>query len=269
VQLSETDRRRYLQLPEALPRLRALAIDITKSVEDPYDKIFAIEEWLAENTTYSLDPPAAKAGSDPTEQFLFSDRRGFCVQIASSMVLMLRAAGVPSRVGVGYAPAEYDSPTKTTTVRARDAHAWAEVYSPDFGWEVFDPTAGVDLSTIDGGATDNTSQLSDLTIVVMLMVALVAAVSWQLVARYRRPTESWAGLLLRRLEREGTSRGRPRLPCETPVAYAEALRNGVWRSDDLAFVASTISVETYAPNSADPDARPVAEMLLDRAMACE
>jgi transglutaminase-like putative cysteine protease len=50
--------------------------------------------------TYSIDPPAVRG--DPTDGFLFGTRSGYCGHYASAMALLLRAAGVPTRLGFGY-----------------------------------------------------------------------------------------------------------------------------------------------------------------------
>lgn len=55
---------------------------------------------------------------------------------------MLRAAGVPAQLVAGYGTGDYNALTGYYEVRANDAHAWAEVYFPDYGWVPFDPTPG-------------------------------------------------------------------------------------------------------------------------------
>jgi hypothetical protein len=51
----------------------------------------------------------------------------------------LRAAGIPSRVVVGFATGEKIG-AHTWAVRDQDAHAWIEVYFPGVGWVPFNPT---------------------------------------------------------------------------------------------------------------------------------
>src|SRR5690606_33351871 len=76
----------------------------------------------------------------------FGSRRGFCEQIASALVVMLRTQGVPARLATGYTPGTRDPVAGVWEVRARNAHAWAEVWFPEVGWQAFDPTAGVPLA---------------------------------------------------------------------------------------------------------------------------
>ncbi len=105
---------------------------------------------MAEHTRYTLDIPPLPAGADAVEQFLFEDRRGFCEQIGTSLVVLLRSLGIPARLGVGYVSGERNPFTGLYEVRASDAHAWAEVWFPGVGWQIFDPTASVPLAGDSG-----------------------------------------------------------------------------------------------------------------------
>ena len=135
---------RYLQLPADLPeRDRALAGEITAGLTTTYDRAAAVEAWLRSHTTYDLSVPPDPAGVDAVDRFLFETRRGFCEHIASAMVVLLRAAGVPARLAVGFGPGERNPLTGYFDVRESDAHAWVEVYYPGVGWMSADPTFGV------------------------------------------------------------------------------------------------------------------------------
>jgi protein-glutamine gamma-glutamyltransferase len=81
---------------------------------------------------------------DAVEYFLFEQQRGYCEQFSSSLAVMARSQGIPARVATGYAPGEYNPFTGLYDVRASDAHAWVEVYFPQYGWTTFDPTPSFD-----------------------------------------------------------------------------------------------------------------------------
>ncbi len=49
---------------------------------------------------YTLTPPAL--GAHAVDEFLFETREGFCEHYASAMTVLLRAAGLPARVVMGY-----------------------------------------------------------------------------------------------------------------------------------------------------------------------
>ena len=101
---------------------------------------------MDDNTEYSLDAPLSPRGVDVVDDFLFESQLGWCEQIASSLVVMARIAGVPARLTTGFAPGEWDAVGGRFVVRERDAHAWAEVWFPTYGWVTFDPTAQVPLA---------------------------------------------------------------------------------------------------------------------------
>lgn len=90
---------------------------------------------------YTIKPP--KLGKHSVDEFLFSTRRGFCEHYASSFVFLMRAAGIPARVVVGYLGGEVNPFEDYLLVHEFDAHAWAEVWYPNRGWTRVDPTAAV------------------------------------------------------------------------------------------------------------------------------
>jgi transglutaminase-like putative cysteine protease len=134
----------YLQLPDELPdRVVELAERITAGTETSVDAALAIESWLRANTEYDLGVPPDPPGVDAVDHFLFERRRGFCEHIASAMVVLLRAVGIPARFVTGFGPGDRNPFTGYWDVRASDAHAWVEVYYAGAGWMPHDPTFGV------------------------------------------------------------------------------------------------------------------------------
>ena len=131
----------YLELPSDLPpEIGSLARQITAGSETPYDKAAAITEYLRTNITYATTVGEPPAGRDVLAWFLFDTKTGFCNYYATAEVVLLRSAGIPARMAVGFAQGEYEPPNQYT-VRQRDAHAWPEVYFPDNGWVEFEPTS--------------------------------------------------------------------------------------------------------------------------------
>jgi hypothetical protein len=53
--------------------------------------------------------------------------------------LLVRAAGIPARVALGYTPGARQG-DGTRLITSHDAHAWVEVYFAGLGWVPFDPT---------------------------------------------------------------------------------------------------------------------------------
>jgi hypothetical protein len=138
---------KFLEVPKSTSdRTRALAKQLAAGSPSTYDTVLRIEQWLRANTEYDLNAPIPPARADAVDDFLFESQRGFCEQIASATTIMLRTLGVPARLATGYVPSERDEIAGVWISRASDAHAWVEVWFPDYGWVSFDPTAAVPLA---------------------------------------------------------------------------------------------------------------------------
>ena len=138
-------RQRYLGLPLTLPdRVIYKALELTEDLTNPYDKAAAIETYLR-TIPYSLDIPAPRLGQDVVDAFLFEIQTGYCDYYATAMAVLARAAGLPSRLVVGYASGAYDSANNRYVVTEADAHSWVEIYFAGRGWVEFEPTASLPL----------------------------------------------------------------------------------------------------------------------------
>jgi protein-glutamine gamma-glutamyltransferase len=139
----------YLQLPRIDERIPRLATQIAGSAGNNYDKAVALESYLRTRYGYSLQLPRVQP-ADPLANFLFERRQGHCEYFASAMAVMLRTLKIPSRVVNGFRSDEFNDVTGKYVVRARDAHAWVEVYFPGYGWITFDPTPGGGVASPQG-----------------------------------------------------------------------------------------------------------------------
>jgi len=132
---------RYLQIPETVPqRVFDLTEEVTAGIDNPYDIARAIERYLR-GYEYNDQIPGPKPGQDGIDYFLFDEQQGYCNYYASSMAIMLRHLGIPARLSIGYATGEKQPQTGLYRLRNNDAHAWVEVYFPEYGWIEFEPTA--------------------------------------------------------------------------------------------------------------------------------
>jgi len=133
----------YLAIPSAvdLPRVLALAREATSGVTTRYDRALAIQSYLRDPSKFTYDTSATAAGSDAVSAFLDSGH-GYCLQFATTMVMMLRSIGIPARLSEGFLPGTAQS-DGTFVVRGADAHAWPEVYFAGRGWVRFEPTPAV------------------------------------------------------------------------------------------------------------------------------
>ena len=135
-----------LQLPERLsPRVQRLAAQLrsdARAGDDAMPIALQALKYFRENPfVYTLSP--GTLGSDPVDEFLFETRRGFCEHYAGSFVTLMRAAGVPARLVLGYQGGEYNPRAGHWVVRQSDAHAWSEVWVAGQGWTRVDPTAAI------------------------------------------------------------------------------------------------------------------------------
>lgn len=133
---------KYLQLPGTITeRTYRLAENITKYRNSDYDKVKAIEDYLKTVFKYTLTPPTTPYNSDFVDYFLFDLKEGYCTYYASSMAILTRCIGIPSRYVEGYRVIEKDE-DGIYHVYSSNAHAWTEVYIDGYGWMTFEPTSG-------------------------------------------------------------------------------------------------------------------------------
>ena len=139
---------RYLHLPDDLPpSVRDLSLTIAGNAGNPYEAARLIESYLRDNHTFSLEIGTAPPGQDAVAHFLFESKTGYFDLYASSMAVMLRSIGVPSRVAVGFAldGSDYDPTSKSYQITEEQAWTWPEVFFPGLGWVEFNPTPSRDL----------------------------------------------------------------------------------------------------------------------------
>jgi protein-glutamine gamma-glutamyltransferase len=149
--LADWTRSRYLRLPEDRnPRTAELARRMHRAAGSDREFIEdVLQKFHTESFHYTLEPPPL--GGHPVDEFLFDTRRGFCEHFASAFAVMMRAAGLPARVVLGYQGGEINPMGQYMIVRQSDAHAWTEVWLQGRGWERYDPTAAVAPERIESG----------------------------------------------------------------------------------------------------------------------
>ncbi len=170
----------YRLAPESLdPRIRAAALELPAGF-DPRARALA-ESWrrtagrndaavirdaldLFRTGGFAYDLDAPPLGRDSIDDFLFGTKTGFCEHYASAFTFLMRAAGIPARVVVGYQGGYWNDFAHYLLVRQSDAHAWSEVWLAGRGWVRVDPTAAVGrvvLASTGGAADDVTGAGSD------------------------------------------------------------------------------------------------------------
>lgn len=274
---------KYLQVPSSVPaRVGELAERLTRNAPTRYDKVKAIEEWLAQNFLYDLDSPIPPEGRDAVDFFLFDTDVGYCEQFASATAIMLRSLGIPTRVVAGYTPGNRNPLTGYYEVKNSDAHTWVDVWFPNYGWYEFDPTFAIPpaegevaetiplaraVDFLSEKLSDAIPGLSRDVVRYALWAAIAAVVGvgfW--IARKRRkpevadvpvPVGSARGggpvtRALHRFEQTLAGTGRARSPSETA---AELLRRATLRAprQETATALSAFHKERYGAEELTPE----------------
>jgi len=137
----------WLQVPDSMPRVVVdLVARLTAGATSDYAKVRAISDYFtnpANGFTYSLSTRPGTSGNDLVD--FLTNKTGFCQQYAGAMGIMVRLAGVPARVVLGYTHAPPDS-SGQFVVTTNNAHAWVEANFPGLGWIPFDPTPDAGLA---------------------------------------------------------------------------------------------------------------------------
>lgn len=152
--LSQRQRNRSLELPETgNARSREFAQELRATVATDTDYAWQVmAHFQQEEFFYTLEPGVL--GENRIDEFLFDSRRGFCEHYASTFTYLMRAAGIPARVVVGYQGAEYNRFEDYLMVYQYNAHAWTEIWLEDRGWVRFDPTAAVSPERVELGVEE-------------------------------------------------------------------------------------------------------------------
>lgn len=145
------ERKKYLQLPNRLnPKTLQFSSGMFKQAGYQATQYVSnvLQYFRQQDYRYTLSPP--KLGENAMDDFLFNTRRGFCEHYASAFVTLMRAAGIPARIVVGYLGGEMNPIDDYMIVRQSDAHAWTEIWLNDH-WLRIDPTAAVSPDRIEKG----------------------------------------------------------------------------------------------------------------------
>ena len=140
------DTERYVDLPESVDsRIRVLAFQTTRGLQTDFEKGLALEAFFRTpgNFLYSTSVVPGHGATDLADWLLDPTsenyRIGYCEQFSTSMAVMARTLGIPSRVVLGFTPGSLLEDGRVI-VRDRNAHAWVELWMPSQGWVRFDPT---------------------------------------------------------------------------------------------------------------------------------
>ena len=138
----------YLQVPTNLsPNVRNQALSMIANAKDkdgklialdnPYDVVVQIAQSVKQN--YAIKPlKFDESKGDLVSQFI-EQGGGEESHFVSTMAVMLRSLGIPTRYVVGFAPGKFNPFTGLYEVQNIDTQSLVEVYFPVYGWISFDP----------------------------------------------------------------------------------------------------------------------------------
>ena len=152
--LSSGQRRTELHLPsDQNPRAMQLAATWRRNAGTNDEEVLraAGRFFQSSHFAYTLTPGLLPREA-PLDYFLFTSHQGFCEHYAAAYSTLMRAAGIPARVVLGYQGGEFNQFGKHYSVRQSDAHAWSEVWLEGRGWVREDPTGFVAPDRVSYGA---------------------------------------------------------------------------------------------------------------------
>lgn len=153
-------------------KIEALAREITEGLESDYDKALAIENYFHTND-FVYDLSYNKSSGENAEDFLFESKTGVCYEFASAMVLLSRAAGIPSRYCEGFSMSEHYENSNydvNYVIKANAAHGFPELYIRGVGWVSFEPTiSSILLENSDETATSKLTRAGILLFIAAIL----------------------------------------------------------------------------------------------------
>ncbi|HEU0239288.1 MAG TPA: DUF3488 and transglutaminase-like domain-containing protein [Micromonosporaceae bacterium] len=140
---SDPLQRSMTAVPENVKQVEDIVKDPSMQANDEYDRVLNLYKYFSTSNGffYSTSTKPGTTGTD-IGNFL-TQKTGFCVQYAAALAWVVRAAGFPARVALGFNLGTKDN-TGVWSLTNKALHAWTEVYFDGFGWVPFDatPSAG-------------------------------------------------------------------------------------------------------------------------------
>lgn len=134
-----------LQVPPVYQTKRMLQLkeQVFRRAKTVSEKIAAAQNYLTRAeflpSTPGIEENKIGEKENPIDHFLFVSKKGHCELFSTSAAILLRLAGVPTRLISGFRVGRFGS-EQIISVRMGDAHAWIEAYDPQFGWIPLDLT---------------------------------------------------------------------------------------------------------------------------------
>lgn len=115
----------------ALPQMNRMLAKSPVPLKTKLEKAIFLENQFANSGDFeyslSLTGPVDRS-IDPIADFVMNKKSGHCQYFASSLALLLRSMGIPTRLVIGFRPSEYNEYGGYFPVLQNHAHVWVEAY---------------------------------------------------------------------------------------------------------------------------------------------
>jgi len=175
--LQDTNKR-FTDIPvRSNPRLTAKGEQLKSLYSDKWQLVQSVlATYRQQEYRYTLQPPTLNNNS--LDDFYFNTKAGFCEHYASSFTYLMRAAGIPARMVVGYLGGEYNPQGDYYSIYQREAHAWSEVWLDGRGWIRVDPTSAVSPERVERGFSSSLLQEQSSLSEDMLNLYQLKKIAW-------------------------------------------------------------------------------------------
>ena len=134
--LTDAQRQTYLQYPDnSNPRLKAFGQALAERANHDAEEI--LHQWRKVLVTegYQLSETTDISSSRHSLDTFFDAKTGTIEHLAGSTALVLRAAGLPTRLVTGYRGGSLIALTNFVVVKQEHAHVWVEAWTDNKGWQ--------------------------------------------------------------------------------------------------------------------------------------
>jgi len=148
----------YLTLPDSTLQDMLAIIENNDIDSSSPTIIMDVKEYIQNAAVYNKQHDPFPDDVDMAIYFLNVLKEGICQHYATAAVVMYRALGIPARYVTGYLV--YTKANTWTTVKAKQAHAWVEVYIDGMGWVPMEVT-GTGFDDGFGGGSGGGGSIGD------------------------------------------------------------------------------------------------------------
>lgn len=135
-QLTEQQKTEYLAWPAGTnPRLKAFGEKLMAEYPLTLDRLQELYLHLAGGGYKVSLKSDIEEGKNSLDQYFFDKKQGTIEHLASSTAMVLRAAGIPTRLVTGYRGGSLIALTNYVVVKQEHAHVWVEAWTDDNGWQ--------------------------------------------------------------------------------------------------------------------------------------